>query len=86
MRRQQQSKTTTAEGTVLLGRARGLGDSLSWGFGGCCLLIVQWGLLSSLIHNAEHPTFRPQPAPLSAREKPWPRADSPGHLLQEAFS
>lgn len=69
MRRQQQSKITTAEGTVLSGRARGLGDSLSCGFSGGCLLTVQWGISSALIHNAKHPTCRPQPT-ASPAERP----------------
>lgn len=85
MRRQQPSKTTTAErlkGRFCLG---GLG---AWsqpflGFRRCCLLTVQWGLLSALIHNAEHTALgspHPQPSALPVSQPTDSRLRSPQGL------
>lgn len=68
MRRQQQNKTTTAEGKVLSGRAGGLVTGFPAAEEAVCFLNLQRGLLSALIHNAEHTGLSPQPSAQRAEQ------------------
>lgn len=88
MRRQLQNKTTTAEGKVLSGRAGGSVSAFAVAAEAVCLLNVQWGLSSPLIHNAEHTGLSPS-AHSQLRRAPvkelWPRKGSPALFHRKHF-